>query len=471
MATSESAVKICEITRVTPSPNSPNSPNEFTLPVTFFDTYWFKFPPVQSVYLYQLSDSHSTQSYFNSEILPRLKQSLSHALSHYLPVAGYLKWPSDASKPVVSYTPGDGVTLTVAESNVANFDTLISNEMHKAKELHPLASQLVLSDDKAGILALQITLFPCRGFCIGTTAHHAAFDGKIASMFMRSWAYLCKHGNNELPLPPELTPSFDRSIIKDPSGLDTLFLNQWKDIFAEDQEFDSRSLRIPDKYDPISDDVVRATFEFSNKDIKGLRDKAWSRSNTNGETKQQHYLSSFVLTLAYTTTCLVKTKGEGDRDVVIDFGVDCRARLEPPAPATYFGNCVVNYSNSAEARKFMGEEGFGFAIEMVSELVQKVKKGVLEGAEMKVTNFYAPKLPGTQLIIVAGSPKLNVYEADFGLSSKIKKVEIVSIERDEAVFMAESREGNGGVEVGLALKKHEMEKFAALFSAGLKTLD
>ncbi|KAK8480726.1 hypothetical protein V6N13_090391 [Hibiscus sabdariffa] len=469
MAKSESTVQIYEITRVTPSPDSPNSANELTLPVTFFDTYWFKFPPVQSLYLYQLTESHSTLSYFNSEILPKLKQSLSLALSHYLPVAGYLKWPSDAAKPVVCYTPGDGVTLTVAESNVANFDTLISNEMHKAKELHPLAPQLVLSDDKAGILALQITLFPGRGFCIGTSAHHAVYDGKIASMIMRSWAYLCKNGGKELP--PELTPSFDRSIIKDPSGLDILFLNQWRDIFADYRGFDSRSLRIPDEFDPISDDVVRATFEFTNKDIKRLRDKAWSKLNTNGEAKQQHHLSSFVLTLAYTTTCLVKTKGQGDRDVVIDFGVDCRARLDPPAPPTYFGNCVVNYSNSAEARNFIGEEGFGFAIEMVSELVQKVKKGVLAGAEMKVTNFYAPKLPGTQLIIVAGSPKLNVYEADFGLSSKLKKVEIVSIERDEAVFMAESREGNGGVEVGLALKKHEMEKFAALFYGGLRGLD
>ncbi|KAE8710211.1 Gag protease polyprotein [Hibiscus syriacus] len=465
MATSESTVKIYEITRVTPSPDSPNSANEFSLPVTFFDTYWFKFPPVQSLYLYQLSESHSTLSYFNSEILPRLKQSLSFALSHYLPIAGYLKWPSNASKPVVSYTPNDSVSLTVAVSNVANFDTLISNEMHKANELHPLAPQLILSDDKAEILALQITLFPGRGFCIGTAAHHAVFDGKIASMFMRSWAYLCKYDNTNNELPPDLTPSFDRSIIKDPSGLDTLFLNQWRDIFAEYQVSNTRSFRIPDEFDPISDDVVRATFKFSNKDINGLRKKA-----TNGEMKQQLYLSSFVLTLAYTTTCLVKTKGEGQRDVVIDFGVDCRARLDPPAPPTYFGNCVVNYSNSAEAGKFMGEEGFAFAIDMVSELVQKVKRGVLEGAEMKVTNFYAPKLPGTQLIIVAGSPKLNVYEADFGLNSTIKKVEIVSIERDEAVFMAESKGGNGGVEVGLALKKHEMEKFAALFSVGLTSL-
>ncbi|KAE8703456.1 Gag protease polyprotein [Hibiscus syriacus] len=465
MATSESAVKIHEITRVTPSSDSLNSANEFSLPLTFFDTYWFKFPPVQSLYLYQLTESHSTPSYFNSEILPRLKQSLSLALSHYLPIAGYLKWPSEVDKPVVSYTPNDGVTLTVAESNVANYDTLIGNEMYRANESHPFTPELMLSDDKAEILALQVTLFPGQGFSIGKAAHHSAFDGRIASMFIRSWAYLCKHGTNKLP--PELTPSFDRSIIKDPSGLAIRFLNQWRAIF--EQKSDTRSMKIPVSLKAVSDDIVRATFEFSCEDIKGLRDMALCKLATNNG-KRQHHLSSFVVTLAYTSTCLVKTKGEGDRDVVIDFGVDCRARLDPPAPPTYFGNCVVNYSNSAEAKNFMGEEGFAFAVDMVSELVQKIKKGVLEGAEMNVTNFYAPKLPGTQLIMVAGSPKLNVYESDFG-EGKIKKVEIVSIERDEAVFMAESREGNGGVEVGLALKKHEMEKFAALFHDGLRNLN
>ncbi|KAK8567683.1 hypothetical protein V6N13_105638 [Hibiscus sabdariffa] len=468
MAATESTVTIHEITRVTPSSDSPNSANEFSLPLTFFDTYWFKFPPVQSLYLYQLSESHSTPSYFNSEILPRLKKSLSLALSHYLPIAGYLKWPPGADRPLVSYTPNDGVTLTVAESNVANFDTLISNEMHRAKDLHPLTPELVLSDDKAGILAVQITLFPLQGFSIGTAAHHSAFDGRIASMFMRSWAYLCKHGTNELP--PELAPSFDRSIIKDPSGLVLRFLNQWRAVFDEDQESGTISFKIPASLQAVSDGVVRATFEFSRNDIKRLKEKALSELKTDGSGKQQRHLSSFVVTLAYTATCLVKTKGEDDRDVVIDFGVDCRARLNPPAPPTYFGNCVVNYSNSEKARNFAGENGFAFAIDMVSELVQKVKKGVFEGAEMNVSNFYAPKLPGTQLIMVAGSPKLNVYDADFG-QSKLKKVEIVSIERDEAVFMAESREGNGGVEVGLALEKHEMEKFAAFFYGGLKSLD
>ncbi|KAG4205293.1 hypothetical protein ERO13_A04G095300v2 [Gossypium hirsutum] len=423
MATSET-VKIHEITRVMPSSDSPQSINKFSLPLTFFDTYWFKFPPALALYWYQLTDSNSTPSYFNSQILPTLKQSLSLALTYYLPLAGYLKWPLGSSKPIVSYTPNDGVTLTVTESNVANFDTLISNEMNQATDLHPLVPHLILSDDKAEILALQITLFPHQGFCIGTSARHTV-----------------------------LTPSFDRSIIKDPTGLDMLFLNKWLAIFDEGQEPNTRSLKIPHQFPLVSQEMVRAREALSKLVI------------TN---EKKFHLSIFVLTLAYTATCLVKTKGEGDRVVVIDFGVDCRSRLDPPVPLTYFGNCVMNYSSSAEARNFMGGNGFGFAVEMVSDMVQKIKKGVVEGAEKDVSNFYTLK-PGTQLIIVAGSPKLTVYEADFGVMSKIKKVEMVSIERDEAVFMAESRDGSGGVEIVLALKKHEMEKFTA-FCGGQMTV-
>ncbi|MBA0726679.1 hypothetical protein Golax_002490, partial [Gossypium laxum] len=215
-------------------------------------------------------------------------------------------------------------------------------------------------------------------------------------MFMRSWAYLCKYGTGgnigKNPcLPPELTPSFDRSIIKDPTGLDMLFLNKWLAIFDEGQEPNTRSLKIPHQFPPVSQEMVRARFEFRSKDVQQLREKALSNS-----------------------------------------------RLDPPVPLTYFGNCVMNYSSSAEARNFMGGNGFGFAVEMVSDMVQTIKKGVVEGAEKDVSNFYTLKPSGD-----------GVHR------------------EDEAIFMAESRDESGGVEIVLALRKHEMEKFTALFSSGL----
>lgn len=47
-------------------------------------------------------------------------------------------------------------------------------------------------------------------------------------------------------------------------------------------------------------------------------------------------------------------------------------------------------------------------------------------------------------------------------------MEIVSIDRTGAVSFAESKDGGGGVEIGVVLEKQEMEVFASLFTNGLK---
>ncbi|KAK8716469.1 hypothetical protein V6N13_043776 [Hibiscus sabdariffa] len=439
-------VRILETTRVAPSTESPESSHDFSLPLTFFDTYWFKFPPVETLYFYQLDESTSTLCYFTSTIIPKLKQSLSLTLLHYLPLAGNLRWPSGSSKPVILYAPNDAISFTTALSEVDNFHILSGKDIHKANELHPLVPQLISSDDKAEIISLQITLFPRQGFTIGITTNHAVIDGRTAVMFMRSWAYLCRQIDDDddvknPTLPPELTPSFDRSCVEDQARLDMLFLNHWLAFNGEYQDPTKRSLKIFKEMEPVSDDIVRGTFIFTQEDIKKLREKALSKLDATN-TKQLH-LSSFALTFAYTATCVVKSKGgDSQRQVFIDFGVDCRSRLNPPLPTTYFGDCVICFHKSAKARDFMEEDGFSFAVKTVSDLVNDIKKGVLEDAEKKMFHFFLPKLPGLQLIVATGSPRFNAYGADFGLG-KIMKVEMVSIDRDEAISMAECIDVDG----------------------------
>ena len=61
---------------------------------------------------------------------------------------------------------------------------------------------------------------------------------------------------------------------------------------------------------------------------------------------------------------------------------------------------------------------------------------------------------------------MNIYDFGWG---KVK-VEILSIDKNEAISMTKSRDGSGGIEVGLALKKHEMENFTSLSFDGLGNL-
>ncbi|XVE93326.1 hypothetical protein REPUB_Repub01dG0182300 [Reevesia pubescens] len=238
-----------------------------------------------------------------------------------------------------------------------------------------------------------------------------------------------------------------------------LFLNDWITFTSSDSDPNKRSFKLWNDSRSVSDDLVRATFEITPEDIKKLREKVLFKMDD--DNAKPIHLSTFVLTYAYAATCLVKAKGgKGDRPVCILFTADCRTRLDPPSPITYFGNCVLGFRKSAKASNFMDENGFAFAVDMLSELVEGLKKEVLDGVEKKVRLMLTAKVPRLQL---------KFYESDFGLA-RLNKVEIVSIDRNETNCMIESRDGSGGVEVGLVLKKHEMETFAFLFSDGLKTI-
>ncbi|XP_017974511.1 PREDICTED: malonyl-CoA:anthocyanidin 5-O-glucoside-6''-O-malonyltransferase-like [Theobroma cacao] len=237
----------------------------------------------------------------------------------------------------------------------SNFSLLSGNEIHKALELHSLEPQLMMTDNIATIIALQITLFPSQGFCVGITTHHAILDGKSTTMFVKSWVYLCKKGNTKnSSLPPKLTLFYDRSVIKDPSGLDLVYLNQWLAFTSSDSDPNRRSLIILQNIKDVSDDLLRPTFDLTHEHIKSLREKVLSKLD---KAKPLH-LSSFVLTFAYVSTCLIKARGgESDKMVNLGFATDARSHLNPPIPKNYFGNCVLGLLASAKAGNFMDENG------------------------------------------------------------------------------------------------------------------
>lgn len=220
--------KIHQVYQVSPPQESPPT----TLTFTFFDILWLRFPPVERLFFYELPNLTSTA--FFDTILPSVKHSLSLTLQHFLPLASTITWPLNSPLPLITYNPGNTVPFTIAESN-ENFNTLSSNlsQVHQRQNLIP---HLTISHDQASVLALQVTLFPNNGFCIGITAHHAVLDGKSSTLFMKSWAHLCSHlKDSPSPLPPHpllslpknLTPSFDRSTIRDPSGIGEAYANSW----------------------------------------------------------------------------------------------------------------------------------------------------------------------------------------------------------------------------------------------------
>ncbi|KAL9323558.1 hypothetical protein ACSQ67_008417 [Phaseolus vulgaris] len=456
-ASSPEPVKVIQVCSVEPF-HAPTLPPT-SLPLTFFDLLWLRFPSVELLLFYPFP--HPTSSFLHS-LLPSLKHSLSLTLQHFLPFAGTLTWPSHSPQPIINYLPGDTVSFTVAESH-QNFNHL-SSHLCEASQRYHLAPNLVNSHDKSSLLAVQVTVFPNAGFCIGINSHHAAFDGISSIMFIKSWAYICSTLQNPTTptptpsLPQHLTPLFDRSLIRDPSGIGELYTESWKNKNGSN----NRSLKVWDSLRETPSDALKGLFELTPSQILKLKQHGSSKMKVNV------HLSTFCVTCAYVLACLVKVKQMKEENVLFVFGIDCRSRLDPPIPATYFGNCVAMGIFLVPTKKLVEKDGFICALEGIVETLNRVKEeGVLKGAETWGVGMN--KLRDTMIFSTTGSPLLEIYSIDFGWG-RPKKMDIISTDKTRAFSLSESRDISGGIEIGVVLSKAEMEDFSTLFVQGLDSL-
>ncbi|KAK7266289.1 hypothetical protein RIF29_18932 [Crotalaria pallida] len=456
----QNALKVVEVCLVQPPQGTTTS-----LPLTFFDILWLRFPPVERLFFYEFP--HPPSSFFDS-LLPTLKHSLQLTLQHFLPLAGNITWPLDSPHPIITYVPSDAVSFTIAESNTNNFNILCSNTC-KALERYPLIPRLNITQEQASVIALQITLFPNSGFCIGITTHHAAMDGSSSTLFMKAWAYACSKliinsstSSSSLSLPQHLTPFFDRSVIGDSTRNREVYVEEL--LKQGGTTSNNRSLKVWGSNNTAEADLIKGLFELTPSHILKLKQYAQIKMKT------KVHLSTFSVTCAFVLTCLIKAENtiEVDNKVVFIITVDCRSRLDPPIVQTYFGNCVAGQLVPVEVSKLLGKDGFIIALEGIIEGLKRVENGVLCGAETWMSRMKTFK--DIKIFSVAGSPRFEVYNVDFGWG-KPKKVDMTSIDKTKAFSVSECKTNSKGIEIGLTLNKLEMEAFARCFTQTLESFE
>ncbi|KAK7266572.1 hypothetical protein RIF29_19221 [Crotalaria pallida] len=418
--------------------SSSSSSTQTSLPLTFFDLLWLRFPPSERLFIYEFP--HATSSFFDS-VLPNLKHSLQLTLEHFLPLAGNITWPLDSPSPIINYVPGDAVSFTVAESDpmlismifvpisVRQRNVFLSYptwKLHMKKHLH----------------------WPCKSL---------------------SWAYACSKQLIESPLPSlslslpqHLTPYFDRSVTRDPRGILQVFVNE----VLKQGGPNNRSLKVRESMnDRLEADAVRGLFELSPWHIEKLKQNAQS-STTKLKAK---VVSTFSVTCAHMLACLVKLDEPKANNVGFIFAVDCRSRLDPPIPPPYFGNCIWGQIATVKSINLLGNEGFINALEGIMEALNIiVEDDVLSGAETW-TSITEETFKEYKIYSVAGSPRFDVYGVDFGWG-KPNKAEIITIDKTGAFAISDSSRNKGGIEIGLTLNKREMDAFSKIFAQALESL-
>ena len=450
-----------EIVEISKNNSLDSSDSNTSLALTFFDIRWLRLPPVQRLFFYELSVSKSS---FHSDLLPRLKRSLSLALTLF-PFAGNLIWPESHDEPFVVRQDGDGVSLAVAESKGVDFHLVsggFNGEFVEVEATHPLIPTLAETGERAELLSLQITLFPDAGICIGISSHHAFADGKTSTSFMRAWAHLFRSQD----LPPELKPFCDKTVIEDPLKLKEAYAKAWRDL---DHGPNNRSL-LSWKLKPAPPGHVRGTFTLTNANLAKLRETIGNKLGD--EDRNNIRLSAFCLAFAYSVVCGAVAKGIESGVVLLVINYDCRSRMSPALPENYFGNCIGSRICVIQDPKTLrSEDGLVVAVKAIAEALASLDRdGALAGAEGwaagLIAGFAGPKDGSVNMFGVAGSNRFDVYGTDFGWG-RPRKVEMVSVETTGAYVFSDSRDELGGIEIGLVRERNEMEAFASLFARGL----
>ncbi|KAL0444087.1 UNVERIFIED_CONTAM: Malonyl-coenzyme:anthocyanin 5-O-glucoside-6'''-O-malonyltransferase [Sesamum latifolium] len=169
-------------------PAPPGAAADLSVPLTFFDIFWLHFHPIRRLLFY---DYPCSKPHFLETIAPKLKESLSLTLTHYLPVAGDLIFPLNSDKkPEIRHVAGDSeVSLTIAES-ARDFHDLIGNHARDADQFYEFVPHIDPVTDESEyqrvpIMALKVTLFPGRGICIGFANLHCLGDASSLVGFIQ----------------------------------------------------------------------------------------------------------------------------------------------------------------------------------------------------------------------------------------------------------------------------------------------
>ncbi|KAM7266329.1 hypothetical protein ACFE04_004226 [Oxalis oulophora] len=451
-------VKVVDEYRVAPPPGS--LPATLSLPLTLFDLrllYTTHNNTMKGVFFYPYPQ---TVHYFIETTIPSLKSSLSLALQYFYPFVSDLIIPPSPQKPYILFTEGNSVSFTVAQYS-GEFDHFINDKIKDVKDLQHLAPVLPparVSPDGTcvkSLLAVQVTLFPGQGISIGIGSSHAVADGRSTHQFVKSWAWFCK-SNNVIEIDKFQMPSFNRDYsVNVPQELESKLFQKW-------HEECHYSYRRPET-SQLYADKVRSTFVVKRTHIEKLK----QHISNNISTSDIH-LSSLVVTSSLVWICFIKsleTRSDEDNDNVchLNVPVDLRTRISA-IPSTYFGNCIAGLYIGVKRNELVGHEGLIAAAKAIGQSIKELRTidGVLRAIENYVNRVLQNSFGTALLFLVAGSPKFDVYNKDFGWGLP-NKAEVLQLGSGNCMTLAECRNDEGGIEIALELKTAEMDAFTQHF--------
>lgn len=395
--------------------------------LTTFDLSFVTFHYNQKIILYP-----SPAQGFASAV-ESLKKSLSEALVHFYPLAGRLCLDDDGILKV--HCDNAGVDFIEASSDVVGVATLMDcdSSSEVMQQLVPYVDNLNVDGFFLPLVGVQVTKLR-DGVAVGIAVNHLIVDGYSTWHFIRSWADLCR-GSSVIYLPPSHDRAMARNIkvklnLNPPNG----------DSNAKGNKTEKRPLK-------------GKTFHFS----KEMMEEIKSRANKNREGKP---LSSFQSLGAHLWQAVTKARKLAPEDIALFVVLmDCRAKVSPPLPKSYFGNAIQNIKVVTSVGHLLSND-LSFAANMLQQVIDSHGANAIKQKNQeweRNPKLYGFSDPVRNCVVVGSSPRFEVYENDFGWGKPVRVKSGCNNKFDGMVYLYPGQAGRGSVDVEITLLPTTMD--------------
>ncbi|KAL2928364.1 hypothetical protein RDABS01_034003 [Bienertia sinuspersici] len=377
--------------------------------------------PIQKGLLFTLNDPLNSSDRIKvvSNLIDKLKQSLSIALIHFYPLAGRFEtqlYPEEhACSIFIDCVKGPGARLIHATAPRVTLSDIVSstNVPTFVQALFELGEKSVNYDGHTrALVSIQVTELT-DGVFIGFTMNHSVVDGTsfihFVSMLSEIYRSLENNTRENNPIKISRVPVFNYK----PWVTDNEDLSVIKLPYLESEEFITRKFN----HGPLREQI----FHFSAQAMATLKDRA----NKEYESTD-NVLSSFQALSAFVWRSITRARNLPlDESTSCTMLINARSRFDPPISNDYFGNFIGGAKADCNVGELMGHN-LGWATMNLNKEIKSQDGETIIGlykmvakSPMVLRPGVGPGYHGLNKVIIGGSARFNMYGPEFGLGRAI----------------------------------------------------
>ncbi|KAJ9679487.1 hypothetical protein PVL29_021420 [Vitis rotundifolia] len=394
-----------------------------------FDLPYLAFYYNQKLLFYKGSDFE--------DMVGKLKDGLGVVLEEFYQLAGKLEKDEDGVFKVVYDDEMEGVEVLEASADQISVSDLTDVEStNMMKDMVPYTQVLNFEGLHKPLLVLQFTKLR-DGLALGCAFNHAILDGTSTWHFMSSWAEIC-NGADSVSVPPFL----DRTKTRKTRVKLDLPLNP---------------AAAPPNGTAGPPPLLRERiFRFSESQINQIK-STLNKTPSDGSKP----FSTFQSLSTHVWLAVTRARQLKPEDVTVyTVFADCRKRVDPPMPESYFGNLIqAIFTVTAAGLLYANPPEYAAAM-IQKAIVTHDAKVINKRNDDWESNpiIFQFKDAGVNCVAVGSSPRFKVYDVDFGFG-KPERVRSGSNNRfDGMVYLYQGKTGVGSIDMEITLEAGAMEK-------------